>query len=373
MLNSITVFALVFFILTAIYLYWFAGFLAGLFNLRPGVSRKEYRVSVIIPARNEAANIEACLDSLAGQDYPSALYETVVVDDHSTDGTAGLVEKRLGREENLKLVRSGPEQQGKKQAISQGVASSTGEIILVIDADCRAQPTWISGILRYFTPDVGVVAGATFFRPDQEKTLLHKLQALDGLTLIAAGAGSIGTGHPAICNGSNLAYRRQVFGQVNGFEGIDRLESGDDDMFVQKIHKHTSWKVAFAQDPGTYNWTAPIDRPGPLLQQRTRWCSTCAHYPDRGLAAFLIMTYFYYWLTLASIGIIILEPGVRLFLLFLVASKELVQILVLVKGCLLFKRRDLIVFMPLLVAVHMPYVLTVSTLSLFKKYNWKGR
>src|SRR6201991_817413 len=51
------------------------------------------RISVIIPARNEEQNIVSCLDSLARQTYPRELYEVVVVDDHSADGTANSVRK----------------------------------------------------------------------------------------------------------------------------------------------------------------------------------------------------------------------------------------------------------------------------------------
>src|SRR5436190_6628158 len=50
-------------------------------------------VSVIIPARNEAENILNCLDGLLRQNYPSHLFELIIVDDHSTDDTANRVEK----------------------------------------------------------------------------------------------------------------------------------------------------------------------------------------------------------------------------------------------------------------------------------------
>ena len=76
---------------------------------------------------------------------------------------------------------------------------------------------------------------------------------------------------------------------------------------------------------------------------------------------------------MAGVGLIIWQPTAHLFLLFLLASKELVQILVLVKGCTLFKRKDLLPLLPVLVVVHMPYVLLVSTLGLFTKTSWKGR
>ena len=50
-------------------------------------------ISIIIPARNEAENIQHCLDSICNQSYPKHLYEIIVVDDHSTDNTAAIVKK----------------------------------------------------------------------------------------------------------------------------------------------------------------------------------------------------------------------------------------------------------------------------------------
>src|SRR3984957_16801591 len=51
----------------------------------PGSSRT--KISVLVPARNEEANIVACIDSLSRQSYPKDLYQVIVINDHSTDRT----------------------------------------------------------------------------------------------------------------------------------------------------------------------------------------------------------------------------------------------------------------------------------------------
>ncbi len=56
-----------------------------------GASSFSTRISVLVPARNEAANIAACLDSLFQQSYPTSLYEVIVIDDHSTDRTREII------------------------------------------------------------------------------------------------------------------------------------------------------------------------------------------------------------------------------------------------------------------------------------------
>ena len=60
--------------------------------------------SIIIPARNEAANIGACLKSITAQNYPSHLIEIIVIDDYSTDNTAAIVQQWQQQYTNIQLI-----------------------------------------------------------------------------------------------------------------------------------------------------------------------------------------------------------------------------------------------------------------------------
>lgn len=104
-------------------------------------------VSVIIPARNEARNIERCVRSVLSTRY--APIEVIVVDDCSTDGTAEMVEPATGK--RLKLVRGvapPPGWFGKQWAIVQGYRASKGEFLLFTDADTRHEPELLPRALR---------------------------------------------------------------------------------------------------------------------------------------------------------------------------------------------------------------------------------
>lgn len=96
-------------------------------------------VSVIIPARNEARNIERCVRSVLATRYTPI--EIIVVDDRSSDGTAELVEPATGG--RLRLVRGTdppPGWFGKQWAIVQGYRVANGELLLFADADTRHEP-----------------------------------------------------------------------------------------------------------------------------------------------------------------------------------------------------------------------------------------
>ena len=103
-----------------------------------------------------------------------------------------------------------------------------------------------------------MVIGMVVFDKNKEKTLFHKIQSLEFLSLVIAGAGSIGSDMPIIGNGANLAYRRSVFNKIKGFEGIASLKSGDDDLLIQKVARLTTSKIKSAVDKSSIILTSPV-------------------------------------------------------------------------------------------------------------------
>src|SRR5215212_4669166 len=93
-------------------------------------------VSVVIPARNEAKNIERCLRSVLTNDYPS--FNVTVVDDQSTDGTGDIARKIASSDSRARVIETGAPPEGwfgKQWACETGARSTHSEIILFADAD----------------------------------------------------------------------------------------------------------------------------------------------------------------------------------------------------------------------------------------------
>lgn len=333
-------------------------------------------VSVLVPARNEAATIAALIDSLAVQTYPTDAFEVLIIDDRSSDGTAAAAAAHIERlgVPNMRVLSHQPEGDRptyKKAALRFAMASARGEIICTVDADCRVQPRWLAGMIAAYDADTGLVAGLVAFDRGAERTLFHKMQTLEFAGLVFAGVGAVGNGYPIICNGSNLSYRRQAFEDVGGFAGHEHLPSGDDDLLLQHLHRHTDWKVRYQLDPATINYTHPVDTPRDFINQRTRWASKSTHYPGHFTFALLLAIYLEYAVLLGAIPAAItgLFPGgVLLAGLFLKIAPEMA---ILWEALDVIRRRDLFKYIPVAELVQIPYIVWAGLAGLFNWFQWK--
>lgn len=118
---------------------------------RPGarVPRPAPLISVMVPARNEAKNIGACLESLMRQDYPN--FEILVLDDNSTDATAAIVAGLAALDSRIRLFRGEPlpkDWAGKPHACHQLSRHARGEWFLFVDADTTHAPEMLRGVLE---------------------------------------------------------------------------------------------------------------------------------------------------------------------------------------------------------------------------------
>lgn len=322
------------------------------------------RVSVVVAARDEEAQIGACLDALQAQDYGGE-WEVVVVDDRSTDQTARLVEERCG--DQVKLVRAPQELSfrcPKKSALTAGIEASQGALLLFTDADCQPPPDWVRRTAGLFGPQVGMVAGHAF--PRSGPGLSQGILALDNLAVGALGAGSTGMGRPLSCTGRNLAYRRQVYEQVGGFSAIGHLIGGDD-VYLLRLVARTPWKIVYNPSvvecaPGPQTWSA-------ILQQKLRHASKAGHYQGPAL---LLGTAIYLFHLLLLLGLARLVVG-RVEPLFLAVwgMRWLADLVLLWRYAPRSGERRLLRHLPFLEVLYIPYVLLFTLVGRLGWFRWK--
>lgn len=184
-------------------------------------------VSVIVPARNEARNIAACLESLAAQEYPA--FEIIVVDDRSDDGTgerARAVEPGNARELRVVSGRPRPDDGwfGKPWACVQGAKEARGELLLFTDADTRHAPDLLGRALAGLRED-GAAALSALGRQEMRGFWERLVQPHVFLLL---GMRYRRLDRPidpdreddAILNGQHILVARSVYEAVGGHEAV---------------------------------------------------------------------------------------------------------------------------------------------------------
>jgi len=334
-------------------------------------------ISVVIAARNEEANIEACLRSICQQDYPASLFEVIVVDDFSTDRTAEIVAAMAAP--HIKLLRLADHvpageriRSYKKKALATGIAHSSGALIVTTDADCFAGRAWLNTIAAYYEqykPEM-IVAPVRF---SNNFSLVQLFQSLDFMTMQGITVATVRLSLGIMCNGANLAFSRLAYDHVGGYSGVDHLVSGDDYLLHMKIKQQYPEGVRYLKSSSAIIDTLPQATWGQFLQQRIRWASKTGKYKDPKTTAILLLVYLfncslwglfiYSWFQYQYFELLLKILIVKIIaeLLFLYAVSDFFQ-----------KKKELFLF-PFLQPLHTAYIVVAGFLSRVGKFEWKQR
>ena len=181
------------------------------------------RISVIIPARNEAHNIKRCVEAVLMQDYPN--FEVLVLDDRSTDATPAIL-MELSKDDSRLVVLFGEELPegwaGKPHALYQAARSATGEWLCFVDADTFLGPNTLSAVFHGANK-----TGAdlyTIMTLQIVETFWEKVAQPIVFSAIATGFSPRKINDPksrdAIANGQFIFIKRSVYDAVGGHEAI---------------------------------------------------------------------------------------------------------------------------------------------------------
>jgi len=217
-------------------------------------------ITVVVPAYNEAANIAATVRSLFASDYPT--FEVIVVDDGSTDGTAGIVE-RLGLP-GVRVLRQ--ENAGKPAALNLGISQARCDLLVLVDGDTVFRPDALAELVQPFAdPSVGAVSGNT--KVANRKGFLGRWQHLEyviGFNLDRR-MFDVAECMPTI-PGAIGAFRREALRDAGGVSSQTLAEDTDLTMAVLRA----GWRVVYAEY--AVAWTEAPASLRQLWRQRYRWC-----------------------------------------------------------------------------------------------------
>ncbi|WP_276485154.1 glycosyltransferase [Paraflavitalea pollutisoli] len=265
---------------------------------KPGekATSQTHAVSVIICARDEAANLAKNLPGVLVQKYPTT-HEVIVVNHNSQDETRYLLEEFRKTFKNLHIVNLEQEAKGipgKKYPLSIGIKEAHHEILLLTDADCvPASENWMQKMQHAYSNGTEVVLGYGAYH--KTPGLLNKLirfetfqAALQYLSFTLAGMPYMGVGR-------NLSYKKGLFFANKGFSSINHVKSGDDDLFINRVaNKHNT---AIMIDEDAITLSTPKKTFADWWRQKNRHFTTGKYYKPvhRFLLGLYAFTHFLFY------------------------------------------------------------------------------
>lgn len=372
---TVAILTIMYAVILMAYRYWFGKMREFQFNQLGALSPENSatRFTVIIPARNEASNIKACVDSILNQDYPADAFEIIVIDDFSEDDTAFIVHALSQQYPQVRLLKladhckEGETLAYKKKAIEIAVAEAKGDWILTTDADCIVPQRWLLLYNAYIqiNQPCFVAAPVMFIKT---AGVLNQFQLLDFLALQGITAAAVGAGKHSMSNGANLGFEKTAFIAVGGYQGVDHIASGDDMFLMHKMKQTLHKPVGYLFHPDAIVLTAAMDTWKGFIMQRIRWASKARYYDDRSITLVLTLVYFF------NLSFICLAfMGSWSTLLIALAFKTFFELFFLDPVAKFFKLQPELKHFVLYQPIHIVYNIAAGLFGQLKTYSWKGR
>ncbi len=250
---------------------------------KPSQVKEHLPVSIIICAKNEAANLKKNLPSILSQRYSNdagkAMYEVIVVNDASNDDTTQVLTALKQQYDNLYEVVILPDVtrnlQGKKYALSKGVAIASHDWLLLTDADCTpASPDWLATMVAPLALGKQIVAGYGGY--NHQPGLLNAFIRWETMHTFLQYSTYALAGIPYMAVGRNLACTKEAFLTAQQSDVWNALPSGDDDLLISIAG--TPANTAIVCDEHAFTFTNAKTSWHSWVQQKQRHLSTGKYY-----------------------------------------------------------------------------------------------
>lgn len=326
-------------------------------------------VSVVICAKNEAKNLHKNLPLFFSQNYPS--FQVVVVNDCSSDESEEILEEFEKKYPNLHVVTLKEDEineHDKKLALTLGIKGAKHDLLLLTDADCvPASPDWITTMARNFNPGTEIVLGYGAYK--KNSGFLNKLIRFDTFFIALQYLSYALDRNTYMGIGRNMAYRKSLFFRNKGFATHYHIQSGDDDLFINRAATRDNVKVECSRESITLS--EPKKSYRTWFKQKRRHITTARYY--KRSHQFLLALF-----TLSGYLFFLLFPVLLVFQFQIYATisifvfRYLIQFIIFKKTMDKLGERDLLLVSPILEVVLLFFYPTFSVGNLFgKKQKWK--
>lgn len=200
----------------------------------------KHYISIVIPAYNSERTIGKSIEACQAQDYPHDRFETIVVDDGSSDGTEKVVKSY-----NIRYIKQ--ENKGPASARNTGWRNAKGDYIFFLDSDCIPERDWLSKTMAYYTREDIVCIGGRYGIANEESLL-----ALCIYTEFLVRYARMPK-FPKYIGSHGYSFRKDFLEKIGGYNEEYTKASGEDNDLVYRILT-AGYKPMFVQDIIIYHF-----------------------------------------------------------------------------------------------------------------------
>ncbi len=328
------------------------------------VHRTPSTVSIVICARNEAQNLSHHLDRILNQTYRSL--EVIIVLHKSSDNSFNILASLQRKFSHLHIVVCDDVRAGKKFALAKGIEQAKHQVLLLTDADCvPASLDWVRGMVQPFGEEgTQIVLGVAPY--DEAPGFLNKWVRFEAWYTAVQYLSLALAGHPYMGVGRNLAYRKSLYENSNGFRSHEHLASGDDDLFINAVAKRG--KVEIRLNPKTLVYSAPKTTWRDYHRQKSRHFTTGFEYKIKDKIILNLLTVSHLLHYFLGGALLILKISTMFALLGYAVRMGVVMT---IGGVILGKlqHRSLRIWLPVLDGLLVPYYLVFAPSVLMNNDN----
>ncbi|MCB5250100.1 MAG: glycosyltransferase [Candidatus Cloacimonadales bacterium] len=236
-------------------IYLFACFIVlliiGIFLNKVPKDTTQTRFSIVIACKNEESNLPDLFAALEAINYPERDFETILIDDNSSDDSFRLMQEFALKKASYHALRLDYPEQGKKRAITKAIDFAMYPYIVLTDADCRPNVDWLSELSKHIYDKKDMLIG---FSPEINNSQFRKFVYLITASFYAS---TCGLSLPFSCTGRHLVIKKSTFKELGGYKGFEHKVSGDDKLLLNKFYRNKK-RIAYMYQPAVN--TLPVNK-----------------------------------------------------------------------------------------------------------------
>ena len=359
-----------FIIVIIIQLVYYLGVFSKFCFAKPAVKNsKNPPISVIVCAKNEQENIKKYIPILAQQEYPD--FELVLIDDASSDETLAVFEDFEKQYDNIRLVKVQNNEAfwgNKKYALTLGIKAAKHEHLLFTDANCfPSSNDWIASMAAHFDSDKKIVLGYAG-RTKANNSFFNKLVRFETVVTAVQYFLWAKIGKPYMGIGRNLAYKRDVFFNANGFVEHIKMHTGDDNLFINQAATAENTTIAYLPESFTYSESKKTFEE--WLKQKRIHATTIPYY--KLIDRIQLGVFFGSQLLFLLLAIVLLASQFKLIVMGFIVFRYTFTWIIFGLGAKKLKEKDVIFYYPIL-EIWLTFIqITIFVANIFSKpTHWR--